>query len=803
MLRSERLIPSMFHRRLLLLFSGVAALTLPLTGQLFRLCVVQGSELRAEAEDKLVRTQWTPTVRGRILDRKGRVLAQDRPSYSAGVDYKVLSGEWARERAWKFARRAYRGEWSKLTEDQRRERADRFVPIYANHLDQAWNDLAKVVGVDRSELERRRADIVARVVRRRDSVIARKREDELAAAEARGEDITPQLWQTIEKRTNIPIREQGIAHPLAPRLSDAVGFTLQTLAEEIVELRPLEGQADDAPELIDRVERLPGVRVMDTGDREYPYENVTVPVDRSTLPSPLRATGATDDGIVNPTAPSIIDVSVTGVACHILGWMRDEVFAEDAQARRDALTANPRLASSATFEGVDRGEYQEGDRIGHTGIEQSREARLRGLRGLRRLQLDTNKESFTPAQPGQDVKLALDVVLQARVQAAMSKELGLSVVQPWHGAVTGEGEYQSGPVPVGTELHGAAIVLDVDTGDVLAMVSTPTFTRDDLRERPEKIFNDEVNVPFMDRCIAKPYPPGSIVKALVLSEAVTRGVYSLDDHIECTGHFYPNRPLELRCWIYKRSSTTHNAQLLHDLSAPEALMVSCNIFFYTMGRRLGPAGINAAYRDFGVGSSFNLGVGLEYPGTLGQKGDGSDVGPPDAIFMGMGQGPVAWTPLHAAAAFATLARGGVVIPPHLVGDEPRLPPKELSLDPRGVAAALEGLRMSVNEPLGTGNHIKIAGRDEPIFNVPGVMIWGKTGTAQAPPIRRDPDGDGPLPPQTVIEGDHSWFVVLAGPKGDRPKYAVAVVIDYGGSGGKVSGPICNQIVHALRIEGYL
>lgn len=111
--------------------------------------------------------------------------------------------------------------------------------------------------------------------------------------------------------------------------------------------------------------------------------------------------------------------------------------------------------------------------------------------------------------------------------------------------------------------------------------------------------------------------------------------------------------------------------------------------------------------------------------------------------------------------------------------------------------------MSANEPLGTGNHIKIAGKDEPVFNVPTVTIWGKTGTAAAPPIRRDPDGDGPLPPQTIIEGDHSWFVVLAGPKGDRPRYAIAVVIDYGGSGGKVSGPICNQIVHALMAEGYL
>lgn len=802
-MRSERLIPSMFHRRLLLLFCGVALLWLPLAGQMFRLAVLQHSALSAEAESKLIRKQWTPTVRGRILDRKGRVLAQDRPSYDAGVDYRVLAGRWAEDRAWKFARRAYRAEWPKLTEEKRRELADRVRPVYAAHLERAWVDLSTVVGIDRAELDRRRREIVAKVEKRRESVIARKREQELEEARARGTELTPQLWQTIEKRTDIETREQSIPHSIAPRLSDAVGFLLQGLAEEVVELRPLEGQIDDAPELIDRVERLPGVRVIDTGDREYPFETVTVSVDRTTLPSPLRGVAASEDGAVDPTAPEFADVRVTGLANHILGWIRNDVFAEDAQARREVLESRPELKSRAMFDGVDRGEYLEGDRVGHSGIEESREVQLRGLRGLRRMQLDTGQESFTPAEPGRDVKLAMDVMLQARVQAAMSKELGLSVVQPWHGMVTSEGDYATGPVPVGTELHGAAVVLDVDTGDILAMVSTPTFTREALRERPETVFEDDINVPFMNRAIAKPYPPGSIVKAIVLASAVNRGVYSLDQRIECTGHFYADKPRAVQCWIWKRFSTTHSAQLEHDLSAPEALMVSCNIFFYTMGQRLGPAGITEAYRNFGVGMPFNLGLGIEYPGTVGQKNDGTDLTIQDAIFMGIGQGPVAWTPLHAAGAYATLARGGVIVAPRIVLDEPGPAPKELSLNPAGVSAALEGLRLSVNDAMGTGNHIVIAGRNEPVFNVDGVTIWGKTGTAQAPPIKHDPDGDGPLPARTVIEGDHSWFVVLVGPKGDRPRYAVAVVIDYGGSGGKVSGPICNQIVHALRAEGYL
>jgi cell division protein FtsI/penicillin-binding protein 2 len=116
--------------------------------------------------------------------------------------------------------------------------------------------------------------------------------------------------------------------------------------------------------------------------------------------------------------------------------------------------------------------------------------------------------------------------------------------------------------------------------------------------------------------------------------------------------------------------------------------------------------------------------------------------------------------------------------------------------------AMDGLRQAVNGPHATGRTLTFNDIPEPIFNAPGVQVWGKTGTATAPPIMGpDPDGPGPATPDVIEEGDHSWFVVLAGR--DRPRYAIAVVIDYGGSGGKVSGPIANQIIHALIAEGYL
>ena len=169
-------------------------------------------------------------------------------------------------------------------------------------------------------------------------------------------------------------------------------------------------------------------------------------------------------------------------------------------------------------------------------------------------------------------------------------------------------------------------------------------------------------------------------------------------------------------------------------------MCSCNIFFFTLGRRMGVEGIVDTYQRFGVGQNFSLGLGLEYAGALGARNDGSDLNLPDAIQMGIGQGPVAWTPLHAANAMATLARGGLAVQPTILKNSESRDPVDLHLDQGGIDEAIEGLRLSVGEEFGTGHHITIEGIKEPIFDVPDVRIWGKTGTAEAPDIYLDPDG---------------------------------------------------------------
>lgn len=810
----DAIIPSMYHRRLLLLAGASSLALVPLTLRLGELTIVRSTDLRAAAEERLVRVRQTPTTRGTITDRKGRILAQDRPSYDIAVHYGVITGQWAQQRAGRAARRSVGARWLELSPAERRELEEIYRAAYEQHLDRAWDELSIAAGVSRTRIDEERAAIIAEVTRRRDRYAERLVAREMEAIRAQGREPTIEEVEDSRRRAaKATISEQDAIHALLRGVSDEAGFACQALEDEEVPL-DVAGTADAELASSDLVERIPGLRVLDAGEREYPYESVQVPLDRSTFPGPLRfAPGEQPDEADGETAGEAakrtpLNIRVDGLAMHVLGRLRERVHAEDAAARTAALNADPALRAVA-YEGagVDRGSYRELDRVGDMGVESSQEPLLRGLRGVQVVRMDTGERRAVPARTGRDVRLTIDALLQARVQAVMSPEAGLAVVQPWHG--------QEGPTQqMGEALNSAAVVLDIDTGDILAMASMPSFTHRQAREEPESVFGDPTRLAYLNRAISKPYQPGSIVKPLILVGAVQRGNYNLSQRIECSGHLFEGRPNEFRCWIYKRFSTTHTAQFGHDLSSEEAIMASCNIFFFTLGRRLGLEGVTEVYREFGVGETFNLGLfdsrreNVEYPGELGSA-DGKPLGLGDAIQMGIGQGPVAWTPLHAADAYATLARpGGVRVAPRLIMGAtgptlaPRREPRDLGLDPSAQAAALEGLRLAVSDERGTGHHLSFDGVRENIFNAPGVTIWGKTGTATASPVYADPDGpDGPQQSQLIAEGDHSWFVVLVG-RG-RPQYAISVVVDFGGSGGKVSGPIANQIIHALIAEGYL
>ena len=796
----------MFHRRLALLGAMVSAGFLVLSGRLVWVTGVKGGALREQAESRLIRQAYLPTIRGRVLDRKGRVLAQDRPSYDIAVSFGVISGEWAEDQAMRFARRAHRDEWGMLDRGERDTLAARYRPVYEARVGRMWDLIAQGAGVTREEVDRARSRVLRRVNAIQADYTRRRAERERAKLVEAGIEIGADEEASIARVAASPVRETVLAHPIVRGVSDDVGFRFMRLAEreQAVFLASEAGEAA----LEERQPLLPGIEVIDTTSRVYPFETVRVEIDRSTLPAPIRADGNAQ-------------VEVPDVAGLVLGRVRRGVYGPDpargdpgdVARRRRALEADEGLRRRSLIPGVragdgeiDTGRYLEGDRVGRSGLEASLEHELRGLRGVRVENLQTRAVRERAPISGKDVRLTLDIHLQARVRAVLDPAVGLARVQAWH---------QNEDLPIGTELDAGAVVLDVGSGEILAMVSTPTPPRDGdwstrgLSGEALDLFM-RVRSPYANRAIGVPYPPGSIAKALILAGAAKEGVYSPGERIEATGHYLPNRADVFRSWIYKQHSITHADQLGRDPDGVDAMMVSSNVFFFTLGDRLGSRGVSHVYRMFGLSEGFDLGIGGEWLGTIGpldgSGNDGSTLSRDEAILLGIGQGPVTWTPLHAADAYATIARGGVRITPTLISREGSAPDvRRLDLPQAIIGDTLEGLRLAANDPrFGTGYDFAVGDARDTVFNAPGVTVWGKTGTADASAIVIDADGpEGPEPAYMVRDGDHSWYVTLVGDEGGAPRYAIAVVVDYGGSGGRVSGPISNQIVHALIQEGYL
>ncbi|CAN5706097.1 hypothetical protein BH11PLA1_BH11PLA1_09040 [soil metagenome] len=860
---------------MLTVLAGVAIT--PAVARLVQLTTREHAELKARAEAKLITRRWEPTIRGRILDRKGRVLAQDHPSFDLAVEYPVITGEWAFEQAGDAARKAAGPAWRKLPPLERERRIQEEAKRFSAELHAGWARFAELAEVAPEEIAERRAAIIAEVSRQAMTAQEAQRvalEEEINLGFELTEDLIYTEVPTAE--VSAPIREQRSWHVIVHDVADEVAFRFPLVAAP--RNVPASGSAAsstsgasarNSPRSGNTAStvNLPGLHLIDGSGREYPNETLEVLIARDSFPGPLKN--------AQP-----LRFTVRGVMTQIVGWMRTRPLDQDywwqeqvaregapgkAPARRaasdedlaawvDERLNRPRSNADGS-KSIEMPQppparaYSGADSVGATGVEWSLEQTLRGDRGSVEARLDSGAEQHTERTPGGDARLTIDAALQARVMALMSPDAGLAVVQPWH---------HSRALPEGTTLSGGAVVIEVDTGDILALVSTPTFSRAQLRAAPETIFDDAFERPAISKAFGRPYPPGSIVKPLMYTGAVALGVMDVAKRFECNGHLYPDQPNIFRCWIYKQAPhITHSQQLGGPLDAASAIMASCNIYFFSVGRLLGPERVARVYEMFGVGARADqaiLGLGVQYAGSAGRAvgaaptpvpkalgetaGDNSDLldsdatemGLPtapvnplapmraatarrpltglslsEATLMGIGQGPVAWTPLHAADAYATLARGGTRIVPRLRIDEP---PRttSLGLDPRSVEMALEGLRKAVNEDRGTGHHITTdaVNTHEPIFNVPGVSVWGKSGTADSGMRAKDAFGQSILDDAgRPVSIDHAWFVALAGDKGGRPKYAIALIVERGGSGGRVSGPLCNQIIHALVAEGYL
>jgi penicillin-binding protein 2 len=408
-----------------------------------------------------------------------------------------------------------------------------------------------------------------------------------------------------------------------------------------------------------------------------------------------------------------------------------------------------------------------GDFIGKFGVEGRYQEYLNGFRGGEQVEVDAAGRRLRVISrqapiPGHNVCLTIDKDLQLLAE----EQLG--------------------------EKKGAIVALDPKNGEILAMASSPAFDPNLFVGGIEKAEWNKIlyseDHPLQNRAVSGQYPPGSVFKIVVALAGLEEGILDPQEESVCYGRIKVGRRL-YNCW--RRYG--HGKVNLH-----KALVESCDVYFYRLGRRLGVDKI-AHYANllgFGHRSGFDLGferAGL-MPTTqwkLDRWGIPWQAG--ETLSTAIGQSFVLVTPLQMVRMAAAVFNGGLLYEPRIIrwigkNDErvytstPKLTAK-LKLNPENVALIKEGLIGVVNERHGTGGRARVK----------GVTVAGKTGTAQVVNLETEKsmDTEGEIPEEFK---DHAWFVAVA-PVED-PQLALAIVVEHGGHGGSAAAPIAREMIVA-------
>ncbi|MCC7293714.1 MAG: hypothetical protein IT449_16775 [Phycisphaerales bacterium] len=469
--------------------------------------------------------------------------------------------------------------------------------------------------------------------------------------------------------------------------------------------------------------------------------------------------------------------------------------------------------------------YLPDERIGQLGAEKLLDASLRGRRGelVRDRNGDTVPEEYLPAENGEDARLTLRADLQQRLYDLFAR------IVPTYPDVSG----------------GCAVVLSVDTRDVLACVSYPSYDPAMFQENFTQLRDDTARLPLVFRAGATQYAPGSIVKPLIGIAALAEGKLGLGATEHCAGYLFPETPdaPASKCWEIEGTG-----QRMHhgDVDVVAALRGSCNLFMYKVGERLGVREITAWFDRVGIGRPTGVGLAEEVsginptPAYLASRGLPLTSG--YARAYAIGQGEISVTPLQAANLIACYA-GGSFRPLRLKLGAPLAEAAPLPGSPAQWRAIREGMYEVVNHPSGTA-HKYVSFADD------GYVLCGKTGSATAPARptlyavpAEDEAGAADVfyvpagsradalqrfelahpgwtaktdemavvstwpadPPPLPKRLSHAWFGGFLQPRGAggepdwsrAPRIAFAVLVEFGGSGGRVSGPVAAELSRVL------
>ncbi|MHC4623535.1 MAG: peptidoglycan D,D-transpeptidase FtsI family protein [Planctomycetota bacterium] len=688
----------MYDKRIKVFVGLVATLFLLCLLRLVQMQLLSGSYYADEvAKLKKGTSRPLKTIRGRILDRNGKVLAADEPRFQLCIKYRLtcLLDERVRH---KYST----GEFEDKLADLHGiiEKCARFKGVEPSEIETEIQTINNSIWNQRAFHAWRTNFADSDVIRKYPDIRSVPFSEAMADFERR---CDPDRRLDLINKTNIA--EMHASRPLLELQTDDDIFTAQL---EFLSI-------DD-------------VVILPKGRRSYPYGSA---------------------------------------AAQTIGWVGGP------QEHDKELFADDRLAS-----------YLEDDVSGREdGVEYVCETILRGRRGEVVYDIDKKLVSRTPTQFGRDVRLTLDIELQQTIESYIA---------------------DCNKNPNNCRRPTAAVVIDVDTADILALVSLPVFDVNRARYDWSDL-NRDPNEPLRNRAINEQYPPGSVAKPIILIAGLESGAITPGQIISCPAQpapkGWPN------CWIYNRFRGGHDIEARN--TPRNAIKGSCNIYFSRLANRIDPAVLQQWLFKFGYGAQFPLApVAVaraehyrnlrQVPGIISTRipprntpfdFDKFQIAPSERRFFGIGQGNLRVTPLQVANAMAAIARRGQFKLPRLFIEDPNHSETSsltdsvgaevaLSISPRTLDIIYDGMSAVVNEQGGTAaTAFAASGLAEQ-----GVKVYGKTGSTEEP--------------------ETAWFAGFATDTQGR-SISIAVVVEGGQHGSTDAAPLAKEIIRFCADEGYI
>jgi penicillin-binding protein 2 len=393
--------------------------------------------------------------------------------------------------------------------------------------------------------------------------------------------------------------------------------------------------------------------------------------------------------------------------------------------------------------------------IGQWGVEKLFDTSLRGVAGKRIIEVDALGREIrllreTQPVKGKDLTLSIDIALQKEAEKAF------------------EGR------------AGALVALQPDTGEILGLVSEPSFDPNKfatgISSEDWRSLSEDEKLPMLNRAIQSQYPPGSTFKIIMAIAGLEEGVINDSTTVDCRGGISFGR-WHFGCW--KRSG--HGV-----ISLRRALVESCDVFFYEVGKRLGIDRIYDYATRFGLGRSTGMPLGSEKSGLIPntqwkmeKKKEPWYLG--ETFVNSIGQGYVSATPVQMAVVMSAVANGGRIYKPTLLTTDVPMLMGNAGVREETLEKVRSYLGGVVNDPDGTGGAARSS----------VTTIGGKTGTAQVVALRHGSRSNA------AKFRDHAWFVAFA--PVEKPEIALSVLVEHGGHGGSAAAPVAKKAIEAYLL----